>query len=240
MFSQHEELANWTEAGQIFDLAYFAPEIDHVKDELHVKPFNSWRIRVLFSLYTYFKGKKRFVNKNLENSLRIRFLKKIFPNALFIHLIRDGRAVVRSSYSQTLEDSYRQKYEFGFFPKPPLWREYRNLPLVLRFSHQWVAIIKYIRETASSVLSENNYREILYENFCRDPYTVLRSLDIFCGLAHNKRLYSKIPVRFRSQNFKWHRDFDSNKIAQIEHVIGELLLDLGYSDSYKYEERELL
>jgi len=37
-------------------------------------------------------NKLRFVNKCPGNSVRIEFLKEIFPDAIFIHIIRDGRA----------------------------------------------------------------------------------------------------------------------------------------------------
>ena len=41
-------------------------------------------------------GRPRFVNKNLQNSFRVRLLNLIFPDAKFIHIIRDGRAVAFS------------------------------------------------------------------------------------------------------------------------------------------------
>ncbi len=37
-------------------------------------------------------NKPRFVNKCPGNSVRIEFLQEIFPDAIFIHIIRDGRA----------------------------------------------------------------------------------------------------------------------------------------------------
>ena len=36
------------------------------------------------------------MNKNLQNSFRVRLLNLIFPDAKFIHIIRDGRAVAFS------------------------------------------------------------------------------------------------------------------------------------------------
>src|ERR687894_3215765 len=41
-------------------------------------------------------SRPRFVNKNLQNSFRVRLLNSIFPDAKFIHIIRDGRAVAFS------------------------------------------------------------------------------------------------------------------------------------------------
>lgn len=228
MFARHADLANWSEAPQVFELDYCNPEIDHIKSEQDATPFHTRRIKTLFALYTSLKSKKRFVNKHPENSLRLSFLKTIFPDALFIHIIRDGRAVVRSSYAQTVKETLRQKFPLGWFPKPPGWRAYRDLPVVLQFAHQWVAIVNHIRQVAFETLSTDNYLEISYEHFCKDPHTVLRSVDLFCGLNPDRRQYAEIPPVFHLQNFKWQEQFDAKQIHQIEEILGELLLELNY------------
>ena len=52
----------------------------------------------------YFKGysqqKPVLIEKTVSNSLRVPFVQAIFPQAKFIHLIRDGWDVVESSYRQ--------------------------------------------------------------------------------------------------------------------------------------------
>lgn len=226
MFARHPDLAHWSEAGQIFELGYFDPDIDHVRTERDATPFHAWRLKAFLGLYTRLRGKARFVNKNLENSMRIRFLKAIFPDALFLHVIRDGRAVVRSSYAQIMKDRYRSRYALGFFPKPPAWKTYLPLPLLLRLAHQWVDIIRHIRATASEVLSDQNYLEVRYEEFCRHPHEVLRRVDAFCGLDADARRSDEIPGHFAWQNFKWHQDFTEQEIADIEAILGDLLEEL--------------
>lgn len=42
-------------------------------------------------------GERYFIEKSVPNALRPKFVHEIFPNARFIHLIRDGRSVVESS-----------------------------------------------------------------------------------------------------------------------------------------------
>lgn len=46
------------------------------------------------------RGNKYIVEKTVSNSLRIPFTKKVFPNAKFVYLIRDGRDVVESVLRQ--------------------------------------------------------------------------------------------------------------------------------------------
>jgi len=66
---------------------------------------------------------KIFLEKSVPNSLRPEFLDAIFPNAKFIHLIRDGRAVTESSvrmWNEPPEKGYLLK-KFKYFP----WSNYR-------------------------------------------------------------------------------------------------------------------
>lgn len=190
--------------------------------------FHRLRLRAFFGLFTSLKQRPRFVNKNPENSLRIPFLKKIFPDAIFIHLIRDGRAVVNSNYKQTELEPFRQKYPFCLFPKPPQWRKYQNLPLILQFAHQWVDLLGHIRKVAITELSSENYIEIYYEDFCLAPHETLRKIDQFCGLPLSKRNYSTIPVAFNSQNFKWKDEFSNVQVKEIEEILGDTLIQYGY------------
>ncbi len=228
MFAHHEELANWTEAPQIFELDYYDPRIDHVKLAEDAGKFTSFRIRAMFSLFTKLKRKKRFVNKHPQNSLRIQFIKAIFPDAIFIHIIRDGRAVIQSNYYRTCHDTFRKSIPFGNFPKPPRWRQYMDLPLVYQFAHQWVDLVNYIQADAKTHLNDRDFIEVTYEEFCRQPHRILMQIDLFCGLDPNKRYYEKIPNVFKSQNFKWRKELSDIEINQIQSIIGECMRELGY------------
>lgn len=44
--------------------------------------------------------KSILVEKTVSNSLRVDFVRRVFPRASYIHLVRDGRAVVESAYRQ--------------------------------------------------------------------------------------------------------------------------------------------
>ena len=54
-------------------------------------------IRTRFSKYTDLQGASRFCEKTPSNCLRIPFIYEVFPEGKFILLIRDGRAVYRST-----------------------------------------------------------------------------------------------------------------------------------------------
>ena len=54
-------------------------------------------INDLFMTYAKSKGKKRWAEKTPDHSLNIPFLAELFPEAFFIHIVRDGRDVACST-----------------------------------------------------------------------------------------------------------------------------------------------
>lgn len=69
-------------------------------------------------------GTKYLIEKTVSNSLRVEFVHQIFPEAKFIHLVRDGRAVTESAirmWQQPPKAGYLWK-KLRYFP----WRSYRH------------------------------------------------------------------------------------------------------------------
>jgi hypothetical protein len=69
------------------------------------------------------KTPKFMVEKSVPNTLRVGFLYSIYPEAKYIHLIRDGRAVTESSirlWEQPADNSYLLK-KLKYFP----WSNYK-------------------------------------------------------------------------------------------------------------------
>lgn len=226
-FSRHKELANWSEAALLFELDYYNPEIDHFKDRSSVNSADSVRIKVLLSLYLFVKRKRRLVNKHPQNSLRLEYLNELFPDAFFIHLIRDGRDVAHSNYRKAKEEQFRHLYPFGNFPKPIGWKDYLRLPPLTQFALQWRDVVEYVHATGTGILS-NRFIEVKYEDFCTDPHLLLRQIDIFCGLRPGNRSITKIPRGFSSRNGQWRRELSEKQKHEAESTISESLARFGY------------
>ena len=177
---------------------------------------------------TRLMGKQRFVNKHPENSLRIRFLRKIFPDAIFIHMIRDGWPTVASNYERTLEDPFRTSCPFGQFPKPEGWRSYVHLPLAEQFAHQWVDVIEHIRNDACELLGRDEYIGISYEEFCERPCEVVARLDDFWGSSAVLACTSRFPTR-KSES-EWRNILSPEQAAAVGMIIPPLNAELGYGD----------
>ena len=96
LLSMHPDVAYWLEPKYIWRFGNPGAKHDvRSKEEAtgSVKNF----IRKSFYSFMYTKGKARFAEKTPSNVFRIEFIKEVFPEALFIHLIRDGRDVVLSA-----------------------------------------------------------------------------------------------------------------------------------------------
>ena len=229
LYGRHAHIANFSEAAQLFELEYYEPTIDHYKTNEDGTEFERFRVRAFLGLVTRLRRKKRLVNKHPQNSLRIEYLKSVFPDARFIHLIRDGRAVVHSSYEKVKKDRFRQLYPFGNFPKPRDWREYQDLSLIAQFANQWREVVAYIREVAAASLTDDEYIEVRYEDFCANTHSVFEKLDIWSGLDPSRREYNRIPPTLKSHNTKWKSNLSRAQVLEIEALIGEYLTRFGYA-----------
>ncbi|MEM7128350.1 MAG: sulfotransferase [Chloroflexota bacterium] len=58
------------------------------------------KAKIRHQLKKYHRGNAVLIEKTVSNCLRIPFVNAIYPNAHFIHLIRDGYDVIESSYRQ--------------------------------------------------------------------------------------------------------------------------------------------
>ena len=73
-----------------------ANRADDVLTEANLNPKISKHIQQKITAQLIQSGKSRICDKTPRNCLRLPFIHAIFPDAKFIHLIRDGRAVMRS------------------------------------------------------------------------------------------------------------------------------------------------
>lgn len=233
MLDRAGEFANLSEAGALFELHYYDPEIDHYKDASMVTSFDRRRLRFIFGVYSKLKRKTRILNQHPQNSLRINWLREIFPDAQFIHLVRDGRAVVRSNIGQLTHEKFRREFPYGNFPKPRKWRQYQKLTMVEQYALQWRDIVEYVRSFYNiEVTLPNekgvNFIEVKYENFCQSPTIVYKELEGFLNMdfvIDAKELSVVSP-----QNWKWKQDFSHSEQMTLTDIVDELLIDLGYLD----------
>jgi len=180
-----------------------------------------------------YQNKKRFFTK-LTGPPRIAYLKSIFPDAIFIHAVRDPRAVVAS----LLKVDFWQE---GGGLKEPWWvnglpREYVNAweerdrhPVALA-AVQWKRVVELTFEE-KKLLRQGCFFQIRYEDFVSDPHGTLSGLFASLGLsdaveAHN---YLATTGNIRNMNFKYSKILSAEEIAIVETLVKPVAQKTGYS-----------
>ena len=96
LLSQSEEFAYWVEPRQVWSYGnYRKPDDLLTAADASNKIKN--HIRQRFEQYAARHNKLRFCEKTPSNCLRLPFMYEVFPEARFILVVRDGRAVFRST-----------------------------------------------------------------------------------------------------------------------------------------------
>ncbi len=96
LLGQLKQVAYWSEPRQVWSYGnWFLP--DDVLAAEHARPAVKRYIRRRFERFTQRQRAQRFCEKTPSNCLRIPFVHEIFPEGRFVLLLRDGRAVFRST-----------------------------------------------------------------------------------------------------------------------------------------------
>ena len=167
-------------------------------------------------------GKPRFPNKCPRNSVRMPFLNAVFPDAYFVHIIRDGRAVANSIL--------RARINHGgayWACEPPGWQGLLEKPLLEACGLQWKMIVEHALETAKSIPPER-YMEVRYEEMCDRPEEVFRAVSEKVELEWDDAVLRELVSDIKSRNFKWRENFKPDEIEMLNGLLGNTLVRLGY------------
>lgn len=227
LYGTHPNVVNWSEAGLIWDPArYYDPQADHFWGSDDVNQKEAKRLHATFEHHRQMSGKERFFNKHPRNSVRIDFLQAVFPDAIFIHVIRDGRAVVNSILNKIEQEPTRHNIPFGRFCKPPEWRSLLREDPVEQAALQWREILSYILSKKEAL--GDRYFEVSYEAVCANPRERFKEMFAFAGLSASESDLAGVPAELESKNFKFREAFNTSQLATIESVQEKLLTELGY------------
>jgi hypothetical protein len=171
------------------------------------------------------EGKPRFINKNTTNTIRMRYLNRLFPDAYFVHLVRNPRAVVAS----LLKVSWWPDLPVWCWDNrtPTEWVRAGNCPEVLA-AELWRREVE-VALADRECLPATRYLQIRYEDLVQDPRAVAaRTLD-FAELDWTEPFETTFrQFKISDANRKSQFDFDDKQLAQIERVAGPLARTLGY------------
>jgi hypothetical protein len=194
-------------------------------------------IRVVMDAVTQSQGAQRWALYDPDNVLHVERVKRDIPNALFVHIIRDGRDIALSL-----------KKMGGFTPLP--WDRSQTDSLVAT-SLYWEWMVHQGRAHGRKISAD--YIEIRYEDLIINPRETLGKLSGFIDhdLDYDKiqraglgRL-SETNSSFREEGAKekinplgrWKERMAHADIAAIEATVGGCLQENGYELSLPVAER---
>jgi LPS sulfotransferase NodH len=171
-------------------------------------------------------GVQRWAVYDIDNIMYMRTIKREIPDALFVHVVRDGRDAAVS-----------MKKQHG--GRPLLWARERGL---FAWALLWQWTVRKGRRSGQKF--PGDYIEIRYEDLVRDPEKTLSTLGEF--LDHDLdygRIQKAAVGRVSSPNTIWGEEFNQEKFSPIERwksklseseaaalevLIGDGLQEFGY------------
>ncbi|MDQ3304490.1 MAG: sulfotransferase [Actinomycetota bacterium] len=182
-------------------------------------------VRRVLRLFAVNQGKPRYADKTPGHVVRIGLLSELFPEARFVHVIRDGR----SSWL-----GYRER---GFGPQSLADAAFNWKGRVLR------------GRTAGFALGPSRYQEVRYEDLVEDPEATLEPLCRFLDLqyepgmlAYHERVetvlagmgtsgrtaFENIAQPLTKGMRDWRQELSVEEQELFDAIAGELLDELGY------------
>jgi len=200
--------------------------IDSVATRLRPGLTTGEAISAVFEAYAVERGKTRWGDKTPLYMQHLPLLERLFPDALFVHLVRDGRDAALSFLS---------------VPTGVMTEGWGHPRDAAGFASQWATEVSAARALGSRV-GGDRYLEVRYESLVDDPPAELARICAFVGVAydetmlgyvgrtesarkeHHRRLEEPPRVGVRD----WRTEMPAADRRAFESVAGDLLADLGY------------
>jgi hypothetical protein len=194
------------------------------------KKVTSWSyagvLEAYYQAYAHHFNKRIWGDKTPSYLVQVPLLKKLFPVARFIHIVRDAR-------DQAL--SINKVYGKNIFTSAQRWND---------------GIVKFRRDVKKFVPSD--FLEIRYEDLIDLTEMTMRKVCAFLGIQYepamselNKRIEFISGAAMESKGIlkknygKWKTEFPSRSLQKFERICGVLLAEYGYETSYDGEPRRL-
>jgi LPS sulfotransferase NodH len=163
---------------------------------------------------------------------RVLFLHEVFPDARFVHLVRDGRAVAASFSRMTVEKwgGWRgpESWLFGKLdPRNQARWDATGQSYFALAGIQWSLVLDAI-ERARPTLGAAMI-DVRYEDLCGTPGTVIQSILDHGGIPASAELDAVVAAhRVDERNDAWRQEFDASQQAMLTELLREHLTRYGY------------
>lgn len=198
-----------------------------------VTPWLQERFQRFFEKRGAAQGKPVFLHKYTGWS-RIGFFSTIFPDAKFVNVVRDGRAVANSWLQMPWWGGYHgpENWRWGLLPQAyqAEW-EAGNRSFVLLAAISWKLLMDSY-EQAGKLMPPERYMQIRYEDFVNDGKGTLEDILQFSGLPWTPAFESSLARKaIHDRRAKaYQKDLNSSQLRELENSLGDRLNQHGYLD----------
>ena len=164
---------------------------------------------------------------------RIGFLNEIFPDAKFIHVLRDGRAVASSLLHVGFWKGWQgpQSWRAGLLSPEDqaLWESYDRSFAALA-GIEWRIQMRAM-EAARRAIDPSLIHEVKYETFCDQPVESFRQVLEFVEMPWSVDFEREIrAASIKSTSNRWRDDLAPNQQAILDDLLAEDLRRYGYGE----------
>ena len=182
-------------------------------------------IAAIFEAYAESHGKPRWGDKTPMHMRHLPLLERLFPDAQYVHLVRDGRDAALS---------------FLEMPEGTFTRTWAHPTTPVQFACLWRKEVSAAQALGSRV--GDRYHEVRYEGLVGDPDGTVAAICRFAAIPFDREMLayagtvdvSDKPHQLRLRRpptpgvRSWRDDMSASDVAAFEAVAGDLLEGLGY------------
>ncbi len=182
-------------------------------------------LRIVMESMAKKQGVERWAETTPDHLLALPRIKQTIPNALVVHIIRDGRDVALSLEKQQ-------------WIRPFPWDHGKELQTAALY---WEWIVNQGRSLGRALGSD--YKEVRYEELVADPQSTLAEVGEFIGQELNYDQIQRVGIGSVSRpntSFgerkdtgfhpvaRWKKSLSKQQLGELEGLIGGTLDELGY------------
>jgi hypothetical protein len=211
---------------RIDTIAEWEVPLDKVRARLTERMPIGAAIATVYAVYADERGKPRWGDKTPMYMQNLRLLERLFPDALFVHLIRDGRDAAMSFLSMPA----------GLMTET--WMQPRS---VAGFACQWRIEVKAAQHLGRRV-GDERYLEVRYEDLVDDVESAVRRISAFARLPYEEAMADyagnvDVSSKPHQQSLRrpptaglrdWRVQMAPEDVGAFDQVAGDLLAELGY------------
>ena len=206
------------------------------------KAKNFYRMVYSWLMRLHLDADLRFAEKTPRNCFLIDFLHQTFPEAQFIHIIRDGRDAALSHSKKpwlqaaSAQSGKRESSGYLYGPYPRFWVEQERRQEFQYTSDIHRCIWAWRRHTESilaqsKVLPVEQYYDLRYESLVNNPDKEAERLLNYLGVDQcesRDRFRHALGRAHPNSVGGWQSELSLEQVEQVEQEAGQLLRQLNY------------